>query len=243
MDIRENGGEVLGSSMLGSVALAVLDPVDALSVGVNNMFGKEIIRAGSGFVNINEVPFGDMGQTESQVSFNVALQLGDGGNYSSKARSRASYKKDPIDTGIIGLSYGLGHANLDDIWQIEGGTTSEYSLGLYFSRQFSSRVSYSKAKFTEADVNYENYSLDSQFYFNEENDFRPYITAGFGETIWQRELDSKRFQVNAGVGAHYKFTNNLALQLDWRFYHSANANTSDHNTSLRLIYLLGKGER
>jgi outer membrane protein W len=243
MDIRESGGEVLGSSMLGSVALAVLDPVDALSVGVNNLFGKEIIRAGSGFVNINEVPFGDMGQTESQVSFNVALQLGDGGNYSSKARSRASYKKDPVDTGIIGLSYGLGHANLDDIWQIEGGTTSEYSLGLYFSRQFSSRVSYSKAKFTEADVNYENYTLDSQFYFNEENDLRPYITAGFGETIWQRELDSKRFQVNAGVGVHYKFTNNLALQLDWRFYHSANANTSDHNTSLRLIYLLGKGER
>ncbi len=243
MDIREQGGEVLGSSMLGSVALAVLDPVDALSVGVNNLFGKEIIRAGTGFVNINEVPFGDMGETESQVSFNVALQLGDGGNYSSKARSRASYKNDPVDTGIIGLSYGLGHANLDNIWQIEGGTTSEYSLGLYFSRQFSSRVSYSKAKFTDADVNYENYSLDSQFYFNEENDFRPYITAGFGETIWQRELDSKRFQVNAGVGAHYKFTNNLALQLDWRFYHSANANTSDHNTSLRLVYLLGKGER
>ncbi len=243
MDIREDGGEVWGSSMLGSIALAVLDPVDSLSVGVNNLFGKEIIRAGSGFVNINEVAYGDMGQTESQVSFNVSLQLGDGGNYSSTPAKRSRYNNDPVDTGIIGMSYGIGHAQLDHQWQVEGGTTSEYSLGLYFSRQFSSRVSYSKAKFTDAEINYENYSLDSQFYLNTENDFRPYITTGFGETIWQRELESKRFQVNAGLGAHYKLNNNFAVQLDWRFYHSTNANTSDHNTSLRLVYLLGKGER
>ncbi|MEW6993734.1 DUF3943 domain-containing protein [Colwelliaceae bacterium MEBiC 14330] len=243
MEIREDGGEVWGSSMLGSIALAVLDPVDSLSVGVNNLFGKEIIRAGSGFVNINEVAYGDMGQTESQVSFNVSLQLGDGGNYSSTPAKRSRYNNDPVDTGIIGMSYGIGHAQLDDQWQVEGGTTSEYSLGLYFSRQFSSRVSYSKAKFTDAKINYENYSLDSQFYLNTEHDFRPYITTGFGETIWQRELESKRFQVNAGLGAHYKLNNNFAVQLDWRFYHSTNANTSDHNASLRLVYLLGKGER
>ena len=243
MDIREGGGEVWGSSMLGSVALAILDPVDSLSVGVNNLFGKEIFRAGTGFVNINEVAFGDSGQTENQVSFNVSLQLGDGASYSPRTAKRSTYKNDPVDTGIIGMSYGIGHADLDDLWQIEGGTTSEYSLGLYFSRQFSSRLSYSKAKFTDADINYENYSLDNQFYFNTENDLRPYITAGFGETLWKKEIDSKRFQVNAGVGAHYKLNNNFAVQLDWRFYHSANANTSDHNTSLRLIYLLGKGER
>jgi len=247
MDIRENGGNVWGSSILGSTALALLDPVDALSVGINNLFSKEIIKAGTGFVSFNEVSYGDSGQTDSQINFNISLQLGDGGYYSPRKIKRASGADDPIDTGIIGVSYGVGQAQLDDLWNVDGDTTSEYSLGLYFSRQFSSRVTYSKGKFidglTASKINYENYSLDSQFYFNAENNTRPYLTAGFGETLWQRDIETRRFQVNAGVGLHYKLNNNFSLQADWRFYHSTNANTSDHNTSLRLVYLLGKGER
>lgn len=247
MDIREGGDTVLGSSILGSTALFFLDPVDNMSVGINNMFGKEIIRAGSGFVSFNEIPYGDAGQTDTQVTLNVSLQLGDGGNYAPKTYKSSSRVKDPVDTGIIGVTFGTGHTELDDLWAVEGDTTTEYSLGLYFSPQFSSRVTYSKGKFTDistsAEVNYENYSLDSQYYFNSENDLRPYLTAGFGETLWLRDIDTKKFQVNAGVGAHYKLSNNFALQLDWRFYHSTNANTSDHNTSLRLVYLLGQGER
>lgn len=247
MDIREGGSTVWGSSMLGSTALFFLDPVDSMSVGINNMFGKEIIKAGTGFVSFNEIPYGDSGQTDTQINFNISLQIGDGGSYTPSTMKRSSYQKDPIDTGIIGVSYGVGHTTLDSLWEIEGDKTTEYSLGLYFTRQFSSRVTYSKGKFTDGlspvEINYENYSLDSQFYFNSENDFRPYLTTGFGETLWKREIDTKRFQVNAGAGVHYKLNSNFALQLDWRFYHSTNANTSDHNTSLRLVYLLGNGER
>lgn len=247
MDIREEGGDVWGSSILGSTALFFLDPVDSMSVGINNLFSKEIIRAGTGFVSFNEIPYGDAGETDSQVSFNISLQLGDGGHYSPSKAKRSSRIDDPIDTGIIGVSYGVGQTQLDDLWDVEGDTTSEYSLGLYFTRQFSSRVTYSKGKFIDglstAKINYENYSLDSQFYFNAENDIRPYLTAGFGETLWKRDIETKKFQVNAGLGAHYKLNSNFALQLDWRFYHSTNAKTSDHNTSVRLIYLLGNGER
>ncbi|WP_232771453.1 acyloxyacyl hydrolase [Colwellia sp. 12G3] len=247
MDIREDGGDVWGSSILGSTALFFLDPVDSMSVGINNLFSKEIIRAGTGFVSFNEIPYGDTGQTDSQVNFNISLQLGDGGHYSPSKAKRSSRVDDPIDTGIIGVSYGVGHTQLDDLWEVEGDSTSEYSLGLYFTRQFSSRVTYSKGKFTDAlnpeEINYENYSLDSQFYFNSTKDIRPYLTAGFGETLWKRDIETKKFQVNAGLGAHYKINSNFALQLDWRFYHSTNANTSDHNTSLRLVYLLGNGER
>jgi opacity protein-like surface antigen len=247
MDIREEGGDIWGSSMLGSTALFFLDPVDYMSAGINNIFSKEIIRAGTGYIGFNEIPYGDAGQTDSQIKFNVSLQLGDGGHYSPSKAKRASRIDDPIDTGIIGLSYGVGQTQLDDLWEVEDDTTSEYSLGLYFTRQFSSRVTYSKAKFTNGlspvEINYENYSLDSQFYFNSENNIRPYLTAGFGETLWERDIDTKKFQVNAGVGAHYKINSNFALQLDWRFYHSTNANTSDQNTSLRLVYFLGNGER
>jgi hypothetical protein len=246
IDIREQGGKVWGSSILGSTALFFLDPVDSMSVGINNLFGKEIIKAGTGFVNFNEIPYGDTGQTDSQISFNVSLQLGDGGHYSPSTARRSSRDRDPIDKSIIGMSYGVGTAELDDLWAVEGGTTNEYSLGLYFTRQFSSRVTYSKGKFTNglslAKISYENYSVDSQFYFNTDNDIRPYFTTGFGETLWEREVETKRFQVNAGVGAHYKLNDNFALQLDWRLYHSTNVKTSDHNTSLRVVYLLGNGE-
>ncbi|PKG80930.1 DUF3943 domain-containing protein [Colwellia sp. 75C3] len=247
MDIREEGGDVWGSSILGSTALFFLDPVDSMSVGINNMFNKEIIRAGTGFVSFNEIPYGNSGQTDSQINFNMSLQLGDGGHYTPRKIKRSTRADDPIDTGIIGVSYGVGQTQLDDLWDVEGDTTTEYSLGLYFTRQFSGRVTYSKGKFTDGlsatEINYENYSLDSQFYFNSDNNIRPYLTAGFGETLWARDIETKRFQVNAGVGAHYKINSNFALQLDWRFYHSANANTSDHNTSLRLVYFLGNGER
>jgi len=247
MDIREDGGDVWGSSILGSTALFFLDPVDSMSVGINNMFSKEIIIAGTGFVSFNEIPYGNSGQTDSQINFNMSLQLGDGGHYTSKKTKRSTRADDPIDTGIIGVSYGVGQAQLDDLWDVEGDTTTEYSLGLYFTRQFSSRLTYSKGKFTDGvnptKINYENYSLDSQFYFNSENNIRPYLTVGFGEMLWSREIETKRFQVNAGVGVHYKINSNFVLQLDSRFYHSTNANTSDHNTSLRLVYFLGKGER
>ncbi len=246
MDLRESGGTIWGSSMLGNTALFFLDPVDYMSVGINNMFGKELIKAGTGFVSFNEIPYGDAGQTDSQVSFNVSLQLGEGGNYQPNSAKRISRTKDPVDTGIIGLSYGVGQTELDENWGAESDTTTEYSLGLYFSRQLSSRLSYSKGKFTNletlAEVNYENYSVDSQYYFNSDSSLRPYLTAGFGETVWLREVDTKRFQVNAGLGAHYKINNNFALQADWRFYHSTNANTSDNNLSIRLVYLLGNGE-
>jgi len=247
MALREDGGTIWGSSILGNTALFFLDPVDYMSVGINNIFGKEIIKAGTGFVSFNEIPYGDIGQTDSQVSFNISLQLGDGGNYQPSRAKRISRSDDPVNTGIIGVSYGIGQSELDEAWDVEGDTTTEYSLGLYFSRQFSSRVTYSKGKFTDdltlAEVNYENYSLDSQYYFNSESDVRPYITAGFGETLWLKDVDTKKFQVNSGLGVHYKLNNNFALQLDWRFYHSTNTNTSDQNTSLRLVYFLGKGER
>jgi len=247
MDLRESGGTIFGSSMLGNTALFFLDPVDYMSVGIYNIFDKEIIKAGTGFVSFKEIPYGNSGQTDNQVSFNLSLQLGDGGNYKPTTAKRASRVRDPIDTGIIGVSYGVGQTELDDAWGFEGDTTTEYSLGLYFTRQFSSRLTYSKGKFTEslsrAEANYENYSVDSQYYFNSKNDLRPYLTAGFGETLWLKEIDTKSFQVNAGLGLHYKLNNNFALQADWRFYHSTNAKTSDHNASLRFVYLLGDGER
>jgi hypothetical protein len=130
MEIREQGGDVWGSDFLGSTALFFLDPVDYMSAGINNIFGKEIIRAGTGYVSFSDVPLGDNGSTENQVKFNISLQLGDGGNYSSTPAKKITRRDDPIDTGIIGITYGTGYAQFDDVWQVEDdATTTEYSLG------------------------------------------------------------------------------------------------------------------
>ncbi|MBL4765099.1 MAG: DUF3943 domain-containing protein [Colwellia sp.] len=246
MDIRANGETVFGSTILGRTALILLDPVDTISVGINNLFGKEIIKAGTGYVRVKNVAIGQNGATENQIQFNVSLQLGDGSNYSPKKHHHGSRGKDPVDTSIIGISYGFGQVVLDDYWQVEDDTVSEYSLGLYFSKKFSARVSYSKAKVANIvsgnQQSYENYSLDGQYYFNEQHRLRPYLTSGFGEMMWQKNDELKTFQVNIGTGIHYQISNKFALQVDWRHYYSTNQKTSENNIAARLVYLLGNGE-
>lgn len=246
MDIRSNGDTVLGSTFLGSTALILLDPVDSLSVGINNLFGKEIIKAGTGYVSVKNVVIGQNGQTEDQIQFNISLQLGDGRNYSPKRHHRMSHVKDPIDTSIIGVSYGFGQVSLDDYWQVKDDIVAEYSLGLYFSKKFSARVSYSKAKVNDTVSGdkkaFENYSLDGQYYFKDQQKLRPYLTGGFGEMMWQKDESLKTFQVNIGTGIHYQISNKFALQIDWRHYYSTNQKTSENNIAARLVYLLGNGE-
>jgi len=248
MSIRANNDEVWGSSILGSTALVMLDPVDSLSVGINNLFGKEIIKAGSGYVQVKDVVIGVNGRTESQIQLNVSLQLGDGRYYSSSKRRIITNTNDPIDTSIIGVSYGVGYTAIDDYWQVKNGQTKEYSLGLYFTRSFSARVSYSKANLTSTalannKLPYENYSLDGQYYFNTQSDLRPYITAGLGEMMWQKDNDLRTFQMNLGAGIHYKLAKNFALQCDWRHYHSIHTDTAEDAITARIVYLLGNGER
>ena len=247
MDIRAKNDTLFGSSFLGTTALILLDPVDSAGVGINNLFGKEIIKAGTGYVRVRDVPINADGQTENQIQFNISLQLGDGGNYNPSNKYKKVNVKDPIDTGIVGLSYGGGKVLLDDDWQFTDDVVTEYSLGLYFSRKFSARISYSQADLIAFNggnkVSYENYSLDGQYYFNTQSDLRPYITTGFGELMWAKDYQNKAFQVNLGAGIHYKISNKLSFQLDWRHYVSTSTNTADDLISSRIIYLFGKGER
>ena len=249
MSIRADNDEVFGSTILGSTALLLLDPVDSLSVGINRLFGKEIIKAGTSYISIKDVPIDLDGTKETQIQFNISLQLGDGGNYSPSKKYRSAKFNDPVDTGIIGMSYGLGEVLLDEHWQLTDDMVTEYSLGLYFSKKFSARMSYAKTRLEHLiagsgnEVSYENYSLDGQYYFNSQGDLRPYITSGFGEMMREKSEELKTFQVNLGTGLHYKITNNLAVQLDWRHYYSTNTKTSEDTIASRIVYLFGKGER
>jgi len=119
-------------------------------------------------------------------------------------------------------------------------------LGLYFARNFSTRLSYTRAiveSISGGDkIVYENYGLDSQYYFNSDSDLRPYITAGLGEMIVDEDNDQKRFQMNAGLGLHYKINNNWAIQTDWRSFYSTRTKTNENQIASSLVYRFGKGE-
>jgi opacity protein-like surface antigen len=250
-DIRRDDGQVWGSEFLGATALILIDPIDSAGRGLNSLFGYEIVKAGTGYLSMKEASINSGTDTESYIQLNVSYNLGDGSKISYAAAPNYYHdSKDPIDYSIIGLAMGGGYIDLSDEWGIEGGTTTDYSLGLYFSRSFSLRVSYAKGKLdipataTEGvtELHYENYSLNGQYYFNTEHNLRPYLTAGVGEMLRDRDNKLKTFQVHIGTGLHYQITNNLAFQMDYRRYNTTRYERSENVAAATFIYRLGKGE-
>ena len=245
--IRRGGGQIWGSDIIGSTVLALLDPIDSLGTGINNLFGYEVIRAGTGNISMNDVNINGGVDSEYYAQINLAYTFGNGQHYSStQAPHYYQQTNDPLDYSVVGLSYGIGYVDLDSYWQKDKGQTTEYSLGMYFSRSFSTRVSYSKGKLkdlnTNKKINYENYSINAQYYFDTEKNIRPFISAGFGEMLRERDNEKKVFQVNLGAGFHCKITNNIAIQTDVRHYYSVRTKTSENAFALNVVYRLGKGE-
>jgi len=253
-DIWLNGGTVLGSEYLGNTALFFLDPVDSLGRNFNYLFGRDIIKAGTGYFTFNEAPLPYGNETENQIGLKVSYIFGDDDSYalpgiSGKRVSQSRYAThtdDPVDTGIIGISAGGVWVDVDSKWGKESAYGYQWSLGLYFTRSFSTRLNYSRATLDDKNggdsIIYENYGIDAQYYFNTDSDLRPFITAGLGEAMSDEDRDQKRFQVNAGLGLHYKLNNNWALQTDWRSYYSTRTETNENHLSSSIIYRFGKGE-
>lgn len=74
--IRQRGGTVMGSKGLGSVSLFFLDPVDAIGSGVNHLFGKEVIKAGTVWFSPQPAAARGMStQVDSDFAINMALQF------------------------------------------------------------------------------------------------------------------------------------------------------------------------
>jgi len=245
--IRQRGGTVWGSRGWGGTALFFLDPVDSLGTWINNKLGRRLLRAGTGYVTYKDVPMGDTpdAPTEKQIQVGVRYTIGQG-NESLYYKRYQAISDDPVDTGIIGLSLGVGHIRLDDDWGLESGTFPEWTLGLYFSPRFSTRLRYGRAKLdsktTGRSITYENYSLDTQYYFNSDSKTRPFITAGIGEEMFDKDRDRKNILWNLGLGVHHKINEKWALQADWRHYYSPSKKTHEKSVNASMVYRFGRGE-
>ncbi len=245
-EIRISGGTVWGSSALGSTTLFFLDPVDGLGNGVNHVFGRQLVTAGTGFMGIQDVGMPD-GTSERQFKFQVQYAL-DTTPGSSRTRNNyyAQRNDDPITYGIVGISAGASYVSPSEAWQLEPGVGASFSLGLHFTPAFSGHLTYTRAYLTDtvnqAPTAYENYSVNTQYYFNSASNFRPFVTAGVGEGMKNMDRKQKKFQLNAGVGVHYQINNNWAVQTDWRYATGPRSNVNDQLTTGKLIYRFGQGE-
>ncbi|WP_299793300.1 DUF3943 domain-containing protein [uncultured Shewanella sp.] len=249
-EIRQRGGTVWGSEAWGDTALFFLDPIDSLGRGVNILFDDDIVKAGTGYLSMREVPL-DNGQIDKQLQFQVQYAIGageatEGVSRHSKASDKASSAEDPVDYSIVGLSIGSSYMSPTEEWGLESGWAPSASVGLYFTRSFSTRLSYARGKLTDKrtgeSTTFENYSFDGQYYLNGQNRLRPFLTFGLGESLIELDREKKTFQVNGGAGLHYRLTPNWALQLDWRYFYSAKLSSGDQLTVGQLVYRFGSGE-
>ena len=244
MGIRDRNNKVAGSKILGETSLFLLDPIDSLGRGVNRLVGRRWIKSGYGYFSYTATPDGEI--TDHTVYLNMNFPLGGAPPPEEERDVRhLEIRNDPVDTGIVGFSIGGGHTFLDKNWDVEDGFYTKVSLGLYFTPCFSARLGYAWTDLaTESGktVIYENYSLDAQYYLNIKRKLRPYITAGFGEQIWDEDLDQKTFQWNAGLGLHWQFHRKWALHTDWINYYSFDQETYDQNINATVVYRFGQGE-
>ena len=244
MGIRDRGNEVLGSKTLGGISLFFLDPIDSLGRGVNWMAGRSLLKAGYGYFTYIEEPHGT--DTARTLYLNMRFPIGGDHQPRWKTTSHGKIQYDPVDTGIVGIAAGTGHTMLDDKWGVENDFYAKLTLGLYFTPRTSLRFAYARSSLEERSTGenliYENYSLDAQYYLCTRRQLRPYVTAGFGEQIWEEDTDRKSFQWNTGVGLHWQLHRKWALQADWINYFSSADETHDQNITVGIIYRFGLGE-
>ena len=243
----QNNNQVLGSKILGNISLFFLDPADSLGRGINSLVGREWIKAGTGYFSYTSTPPQKEGKkTEHTVYLNMSFPLTPPKKSDSKTLYQYAPQEDPVDTGIVGFSVGEGFAFLDNKWGVEDDFYTKATLGLYFTPAFSMRLAYAWNSFaiknTKEKIRYENYSLDSQYYFFPKNKIRPFISGGFGEQMWDEDRNQKSFQLNGGLGVHWAVFKKLALQADWINYYSPEEDTYDQNITASLIYRFGGGE-
>ncbi len=109
------------------------------------------------------------------------------------------------DAAAFGLSLGY---NLTSRWAIELDT-----------RFTPTETDLTSSMGPDVDVDVWNYALNALYHFNPEGPFVPYLTAGFGNSVYLADgyKDDEDFHLNGGVGAKYFFSEDTALRMEARY--------------------------
>ncbi len=239
--IRCSGNRVAGSKAIGGIVLFVLDPTDALACGVNRISGHRLIESGFGYFTV--MPEADGNPT---VYLSMEFPLGPDGPAGDPPERTFDVSYDPVDTGIVGLSAGTHYMFFNKALALEDDLFSKATLGLYFSPRLGTCLSYAWGNVTQRGTGktmlFENYSLDTQLYLCTRRVLRPYVSAGFGERMLDKNRDTKEFLWNAGAGLHCQLHPKWAVQTEWMHYFGSDGDEYNQALNASLVYRFGRGE-
>jgi hypothetical protein len=250
-EIWAGGGTVWGSEYLGNFALFLLDPIDSIGRNINALLGRDLIKAGTGYLTVQD---GSGQGTGRQLIFTVKYLLGqdDTPAESSIIRKQrlggrgATQAGDPVHHGMVGLGMGGGFAKFDREKGVEDDFYREIFLGLSFSPRFSTRFYYQylepERKSSRSRMTYEKYGLDAEFFLSPAAKVRPFFSLGIGEVMWETEGKNKELQLNGTFGFHFKLDNNWSLQVAAGNYYGSESQQWDFQFGPRLVYRFGEGE-
>lgn len=250
-EIWADGGTVWGSEYLGSIALFLLDPIDSIGRNVNALLGRDLIKAGTGYLSFQA---GGDKDTDRQLLFTVKYLFGQDDTPAESGISRkrrigergVAQTSDPVHQGMVGLGIGGGYAKFDGEKGVEDDFYREIFLGLFFSPRFSARFYYQylepEQKSSQSRMTYEKYGIDAEFFFSPGAKVRPFFSLGIGEVIWETEVKDQEFQVNGTAGFYFKLNEKWSLQVATANFYGTESQQWDFQFGPRLVYRFGAGE-
>lgn len=72
-EIRQRGGTVWGSETWGDISLFLLDPVDAIGVGINKLMGREVVKAGTAWIAAQPLTSVDQERSAKDYAWSVNI--------------------------------------------------------------------------------------------------------------------------------------------------------------------------
>jgi len=129
--------------------------------------------------------------------------------------------------GAFSVTPSIGYHIFDSAQKLDDAAAYGFSLGYNLTKNWSVELD---ARFTSTETDFDSrvydnedvdvwdYSLNALYHFNPDGPFVPYVTAGFGNTVYTMDTfkDDEDFMLNWGVGAKYFFNEDTALRLEAR---------------------------
>lgn len=130
--------------------------------------------------------------------------------------------------GAFSVSPSIGYHAFDSNQKLDDAAAFGLSLGYNLTSRWaveldgrftSTETDLKSGEGSNVDVDVWNYSLNALYHFKPEGPFVPYLTGGFGNSVYLADgyKDDEDFHLNAGVGAKYFFSEDTALRLEARY--------------------------
>ena len=155
---------------------------------------------------------------------------------------------EPATFSMIEFSVNTGQYWFDADSELENNEIFGWGIGLNFSGRWAAMLQFSsifRGKMVDGvgEVTAYTYHVDGIRFFKVDSNLRPYVVAGFGNI--ETEIDKKKnreFQLNGGLGLHYKINPNWFLRGDCRLFYQTDTDMKDGPTHLMIGYRFGEGE-